>query len=107
MGTVTPQVVRMFQTAVDPADLDEVRRLFSDDILPAFRDMPGCLSMELVQSTDHHPGGLVDCAAVSRWESAAAMDAAMATRSAKEAQVRVFQLLRQEPLVRVFEVLAS
>ncbi|HVM03907.1 MAG TPA: antibiotic biosynthesis monooxygenase [Acidimicrobiales bacterium] len=99
-------VMRMFQTAVDPADLADVRRLFADDILPVFRDMPGCVSMELVLSVDHNPGGLLECAAVSRWETADAMDAAMASRPAKEAQVRLFELLRQEPVVRVFEVLA-
>lgn len=99
-------VLRMFQTAVDPADLDEVRRLFEDDILPVFREMPGCVSMELVLGVDHNPGGLLECAAVSRWETAEAMASAMTTRAAKEAQVRIFELLRQEPIVRVFEVLA-
>jgi quinol monooxygenase YgiN len=99
-------VLRMFQTAVDPADLATVRQLFADDILPAFRDMPGCVSMELVLSVDHNPGGLLECAAVSRWETADVMEAAMTSRAAKEAQVRIFELLRQEPVVRVFEVLA-
>jgi quinol monooxygenase YgiN len=103
---VTPEIIRMFQTAVDPADLDEVRRLFSDDILPVYRDLPGCISIELTMSVDHNPGGLVECAAVSRWQSGEAMESAMASRAAKEAQVRVFELLRQEPVVRVFEVLS-
>lgn len=103
---MTSAVLRMFQTAVDPADLDEVRRLFEDDILPVFREMPGCVSMELVLGVDHNPGGLLECAAVSRWEAVEAMESAMATRAAKEAQVRIFELLRQEPVVRVFEVLS-
>lgn len=96
----------MFQTAVDPADLDELRRFFTDDIKPVFTDMPGCLSIEMVMSREHHPGGLVECAAISRWSSGEAMAEALSTRSAKESQVRLFELLRQEPLVRVFEVLA-
>ncbi len=100
------EVVRMFQTAVDPADLEHVRRLFADDILPVFRDMAGCMSMELVMSVDHNPGGLLECATVSRWHTADAMVDAMTSRQAKEAQVRIFELLRQEPVVRVFEVLA-
>ena len=103
---MTQQIVRMFHTAVDPADLDQVRRLFADDILPVFRDTPGCLSMELVMGMERHPGGLLECAAVSRWESGESMDTAMASRAAKEAQVRIFELLRQEPGVRVFQVLA-
>jgi quinol monooxygenase YgiN len=105
MDAVTTAYLRMYQTAVDPADLDEVRRLFADDVLPVYRDFPGCSSIELVLSTDHHPGGLLECATVSRWDSRGAMDEAMESRAAKEAQVRIQELLRQEPLVRVFEIL--
>lgn len=100
-----PGLVRMFHTAVDPADLDQLRQLFADDILPVFRDMEGCLSMELVLSVEHNPGGLLECSALSRWKNKEAMESAMGSRAAKEAQVRIFQLLRQEPVVRVFEVL--
>ena len=103
---MSAQVIRMFHTAVDPADLDEARRLFSDDVLPVFRDMPGCLSMELAMTKEHHPGGLLECTAMSRWASGAAMEAAMSSRAAREAQVRIFELLRQEPIIRVFEVLS-
>lgn len=103
---MSASVVRMFQTAVDPADLEQVRRLFADDILPVFRDMAGCVSMELVMSVEHNPGGLLECATVSRWDTAEAMDAAIGSRGVKEAQVRIFELLRQEPVVRVFQVLA-
>ncbi|MGH9177026.1 MAG: antibiotic biosynthesis monooxygenase family protein [Acidimicrobiales bacterium] len=105
MDAMTPGFVRMFHTALDPADLEQGRRLFADDILPVFRDMDGCLSMELVLSVEHNPGGLLECTALSRWVSREAMEAAMGSRAAKEAQVRIFQLLRQEPVVRVFEVL--
>jgi len=104
MDAVTT-TLRIFQTAVDPADLDEVRRLFTDDVLPVYRAFPGCTSIELLLSTERHPGGLLECATVSRWEELEAMDEAMESRAAKEAQVRILQLLRQEPLVRVFEVL--
>lgn len=102
---MTTQLLRFFQTAVDPADLDEVRRLFADDLLPVYRAFPGCVSMELLLSSERHPGGLLECAAVSRWDDPEAMSEAMESRAAKEAQVRIFELLRQEPLVRVFEVL--
>ncbi len=97
--------LRMFQTAVDPADLDEVRRLFADDVLPVYRGFAGCTSIELVLGMDHHPGGLLECATVSRWESIDTMGEAMVSRAAREAQVRILELLRQEPLVRVFEIL--
>lgn len=103
---MTSNFFRMFQTAVDPADLDEVRRLFADDVLPVYREFAGCTSIELVLGMDHHPGGLLECATVSRWDDLDTMREAMGSRAAKEAQVRIFELLRQEPLVRVFEVLA-
>ena len=105
MDAVTTKLLRVFQTAVDPADLDEVRRLFADDILPVYGAFPGCVSIELVVSTDRHAGGLLECATVSRWKERGAMDEAIGSRAAKEAQVRILELLRQEPLVRVFEVL--
>ena|SRR5687768_15130996 len=98
--------LRFFQTAVDPSDLDTVRRLFVDDVLPAFDGLPGCMGIELVMSAEHNAGGLVEGGALSRWESRAAMDEAMASRQVAEAQVRIFQLLRQEPVVHIFEVLA-
>ncbi len=106
MDAVSTTYLRMFQTAVDPADLDEVRRLFADDVLPAYQGFAGCGSIELVLGVDHHPGGLLECATISRWEHLDAMAEAMESRAAKEAQVRILELLRQEPLVRVFEVLA-
>lgn len=99
------QLLRMFQTAVDPADLDEVRRLFTDDLLPVYRQFDGCVSVELALDTDHHAGGLVELAAISRWKDPDAMGEAMHSRAAREAQVRIFELLRQEPLVRVFRVI--
>lgn len=101
---MTTQLLRMYQTAVDPADLPELRRLFADDVLPVYRDFTGCVSIELVVGVEHHPGGLLECATVSRWEDTGAMGDAIESRAAKEAQVRILELLRQEPLVRVFEV---
>jgi hypothetical protein len=34
------------------------------------------------------------------------METAMASRSVHESQVRIFEVLRQEPVVRIFEVVA-
>lgn len=98
-------VVRILQSAVDPADIDTVRRLFADDVLPVFRGLDGCDGIELLMSLESNAGGLVEGAAVSRWRSRQAMDDGMASRQVAEAQVRVFELLRQEPIVRIFDVL--
>jgi quinol monooxygenase YgiN len=98
--------LRIFYSAVDPADVDEVARLFDDDVKPVFGALEGCTSVELVISVDKNAGGLVDGAAISRWSSLAAMEEALASREVAEAMIRVRQLLRQEPVSRVFEVLA-
>ncbi|MEY2568355.1 MAG: hypothetical protein QOE35_2884 [Actinomycetota bacterium] len=97
-------ILRFLQSAVDPADIDNVRRLFTDDVLPAFRALPGCIGIELLMSLETNAGGLVEGAALSRWESREAMDEGMASRQVHEAQVRIFELLCQEPIIRVFEV---
>ncbi|MBA3654104.1 MAG: antibiotic biosynthesis monooxygenase [Actinobacteria bacterium] len=100
------EFVRVFQTAVDPDDVDAVRRLFTDDVLPAFAGLDGCLGVELQISHEQNAGGLVEGAAVSRWSSIEAMDEAVASRPVREALVRVTSLLRQQPVTRVFEVVA-
>ncbi len=99
------QTLRLFQSTIDPADVDTIRRLFMDDILPAYQRLDGCIAIELVMRTEPNAGGLVEGAALSRWESRDAMDRGVASRMAQEAQVRILALLRQEPVVRVFEVL--
>ncbi len=98
--------LRLFQSAVDPADVDEVTRLFEDDVKPVFAAFDGCLSIELVVAVDKNAGGLVDGAALSRWSSIEAMEDALESRAGAEALIRVRQLLRQEPISKVFEVLA-
>jgi quinol monooxygenase YgiN len=99
------EYLRLFQTAVDPADIDEVTRLFEDDVKPVFAAFDSCLSIELVVHVEKNAGGLVDGAAVSRWTSIEAMEEALASRQVAEALIRVRQLLRQEPISKVFEVL--
>lgn len=96
--------LRLYQSAVDPADVEEVRRLFVDDVLPAFAALDGCLGIELVVSVEKNAGGLVEGAVVSRWASLAAMEAAVASRPVREAVVRFRGLLRQEPVAKVFEI---
>ena len=96
--------VRVFHSAVDPADVEEIRRLFLEDMKPAFASRPGGKGVELLVSTEKNAGGLVEGMVVSRWESVEALDAAVASREVMEAMVRVRQLLRQEPVARTFEV---
>ena len=97
--------VRVFHSAVDPEDVDDIKRLFAEDVVPAFRDRPGCESIELLISLDQNAGGLLEGAAASRWESFEAMEEAMASRDVAEGLVRILKLLRQEPVTRIYEVL--
>jgi quinol monooxygenase YgiN len=97
-------ILRMLQSAVDPTDIDMVKRLFADDVVPVFEKLPGCLGIELLMSVESNAGGLVEGAALSRWTTVQAMEEGMGSRRVSEAQVRVFELLRQEPVIRVFDV---
>ena len=99
------EYLRLYQSAVDPADVEEMRRLFVDDVVPAFAHSPGCLGLELTVSIEPNAGGLVEGAAISRWSSLDQMAAAMASHEVQEALVRVRQLLRQEPVSKVLQVL--
>jgi len=99
------QYLRLYQSAVDPADVSEMQRLFVEDVVGVFASCPGCLGLELTVSIEANAGGLVEGAAISRWASLDEMDAALASRQVREALVRVRQLLRQEPVSKVLQVL--
>ena len=100
-----PQYLRFYQSAVDPSDVEEIQRLFVDDVVPAFRSRPGCLGLELTVSIEPNAGGLVEGAAITRWSSLDDMAAALASHEVREALVRIRQLLRQEPVSKVLQVL--
>jgi quinol monooxygenase YgiN len=99
------EYLRVSSTAVDPADVAEMQRLFAADVRPAFAGRAGCLGLELAVCVTHNAGGLVDAEAISRWASLPDMDAALASREIQEAMVRVRQILRQEPVSKVLEIL--
>ena len=99
------EYLRLSSTAVDPADVAEMQRLFADDVRPAFVGRPGCMDVELAVCVTHNAGGLIDAEAISRWASLAEMDAALASREIQEAMVRIRQILRHEPVSKVLEIL--
>ncbi len=99
------QYLRLYQSAVDPADVEQIQRLFVDDVVPAFSRSPGCLGLELTVSIEPNAGGLVEGAALSRWSSLDDMAAALESRRVRETIVRVRELLRQEPVSKVMQVL--
>lgn len=99
--------VRMFLSAANPDDLDEIRRMFDEDVKPTLERQPGCRGVSLLVGTERNAGGLVEGAAVSEWESRDALDTALDRREVQESIVRVRGLLRQEPVTKTFEVLSE
>lgn len=95
----------MFISAVDPEDLEQLTTMFNDDVRPILLAQEGCESVELVANVDHNAGGLVEGAAISRWDTREHLIEALDQREVQESIVRVRQLLRQEPLTKTFEVL--
>ena len=97
--------VRLFTSAIDPSDLDEVRRIFAEDLAPVFESLPGCTSIELLLGTDRNAGGLVDVGALSRWKSQDELTAGIESRAVGESMVRILPFLQLEPVIRMFEII--
>ena len=97
--------MRLFSSAIDPGDLPEVRRIFSEDIKPVFESLPGCTSMELLLGTDRNAGGLIDAGALSRWKSEDELTTGIESRAVAESMVRILPFLQLEPVIRMFEVI--
>jgi quinol monooxygenase YgiN len=96
-------IVRIFDTNVDPADVETGKELFRTQVMPAFEAFDGCAGIEMHIGIDEHSGDLVDVVAVSRWESLEAIDAATATDEYAEALAEIRQLFQRTPIVRHFE----
>ena len=96
-------IIRMFDTALDPDDVENAKELFRTQVRPAFESFDGCHGIDMYLGLEPHSGGLIDVAAVSRWDSRAAIDAAIATPEYDEALTELKKLFQQVPLVRHFE----
>lgn len=103
--SVRPQYLRMYQSAVDPSDVEELGRLWAGEVAPVLAGCPGCLAAEMTVGLEASAGGLVDTAAVSRWASLEEMSAALASSELRNALVAVCSLLRQEPVSKTLQVL--
>jgi quinol monooxygenase YgiN len=97
--------VRMFNSAVDPSEVDEIRKAFLEELQPLFATIDGCISVELLVSTEHNAGGLVDGCILARWTSPEAIERAYQDDAVRSVATRIRGLLRQEPVVRLFEVI--
>jgi quinol monooxygenase YgiN len=98
-------IVRIFDTSVDPGDVERGTQLFRDDVRPAFELFPGCHGVEMLISVEEHSGDYVQIAAVSRWDSLAAIDAATQTPGYETALAEIRKLFAQTPIIRHFEAI--
>lgn len=97
-------ILRMFDTAVVPDDVDEAKRLFQDKVAPAFKAFPGCHGIELLIGLEEHSGGFTDVAAISKWDSIERIEAAVTSPDYDQALAELKTLFRQTPIVRHFDM---
>lgn len=96
-------IIRMFDTAIDPDDVEQAKELFRTQVRPAFDAFDGCHGIDMYMGLEPHSGGLVDAAAISRWDSRDAIETALATAEYEEALTELKKLFQRVPLVRHFD----
>ena len=97
-------IIRIFDTAIDPDDVEKAKELFRNDVRPAFQTFDGCHGIEMALGQEEHSKDLVDVAAISRWDSEAQIEAATGTEEYSSALSGIRQLFQQTPIVRHFEL---
>ncbi|MGI8774388.1 MAG: antibiotic biosynthesis monooxygenase family protein [Actinomycetota bacterium] len=95
-------ILRMFDTAIVPDDEDEARRLFREQVKPAFDAFEGCHGIEMLIGLEEHSGGFMDIAAISKWDSVEHIEAAVQSADYTKALAELKTLFRQTPIVRHF-----
>jgi quinol monooxygenase YgiN len=98
-------IVRIFDTSVDPGDVERGIQLFRQDALPAFERFEGCHGIEMLISVEEHSGDYVQIAAISRWDSMEAIESATKTPEYDTALAELRKLFAQSPIVRHFETI--
>jgi quinol monooxygenase YgiN len=96
-------VVRLFDTAVDPSDVQDATKLFRDQVRPVFESFEGCHGIEMVVGLEERSGDLIDVLAISRWDSVEAIGRAVGTSEYDSAMQGLRELFKRTPIVRHFE----
>jgi hypothetical protein len=96
-------IIRIFDTAIDPTDIERAKELFRTQVSPAFDRFAGCHGIEMFIGVEDHSGDLVEVAAVSRWDSVDSIAEAIETDEYTDALAELRKLFVQSPLVRHFE----
>ena len=97
-------IIRIFDTAMDPADVERAKQLFRDQVRPTFEAFDGCAGVDMVIGVEERSGDLVDVASISRWDSLDAIERATATEEYAQALSEIRRLFQEAPIVRHFEV---
>ncbi len=96
-------IVRIFETTIEPDDVERGKQLFREHVIPAFDVFEGCHGIDMYLGLDEHSGDLVTMAAISRWDSMAAIEAATGRPEYERALSEIRGLFQQTPIVRHFE----
>lgn len=94
-------IIRMFDTAVDPEDVERGQELFRSQVRPAFEAFEGCHGIDMYVGVEA-AAGFVDVVAVSRWSSEDEIERAVASDEYAEALAELKQLFQRAPIVRHF-----
>lgn len=97
-------IIRIFDTAIDPQEMDRARRLHREVIAPAFGSFPGCHGIEMGLSLEEHSRDLVLLVAISRWDSLTAIQQATSSPEYDEAVSELRELFQENPIVHHFEL---
>ena len=97
-------IIRIFDTAMEPDDIERAKQLFREQVRPSFERFAGCSGIEMTIGVEEHSGDLVDVASLSRWDSLDSIQAATATDDYATALAEIRRLFRQSPIIRHFEV---
>ncbi len=96
-------IIRIFDTSVDPGDVERAVELFRAEVAPAFDAFAGCRGIELLVGVDEHSGDLVEICAISRWDSRGAIEGAIGSDNYRQALAQFRRLFQQTPIVRHFQ----
>lgn len=97
-------IIRIFDTAMDPDDIEKGKRLFRDQVIPAFHAFDGCHGAEMNLGIEEHSGDLVDVVSISRWDSMEAIQVATKTEEYQDALAEIRKLFQRSPIIRHFEL---
>jgi quinol monooxygenase YgiN len=96
-------IVRVFDTAVDPADVADAIELFRTEVKPTLEGFEGCRGIEMMVGVEERSGDLVDVLAISRWDSLEVIEEAVHTPEYGAAMTGLRRLFQRTPIVRHFD----